>query len=403
MVSHKLRTLIKDEFFIKYLIDIAWFRGEDKDYGITKLMPSLFREIFRESKDNSNSNTYLDANFEFLLIEEGLTNPDILRLFPYIKEKDINIEIYAYFRHIGFPSRLLDFTEDIKVALYFALGDKEENYEGNIEGRIFIFFPRLLNFQVSFLRAIGLIPSKSSNFNLYARLLFATSKHSYLWISNIGWDYDYFDKELEIFQKRFLSESFKNGNNIWKKLKYNLIYLLSSNPYTYPIVLYSTPASIVFLRKHHIFKNQKATAVLFGGYYHDEFTVKSLNAFSIKIECRNLKKSTAKSFQEVLEIDCENIKIDEVLIEDIINQLEKIYKNRDRLDWRWNVLFADSIPFLFEIPIQDLLDTIFKEIQAKPSKKSLKEALTKLGYNEYYIYGLDPKKIPMHVKDFLKF
>lgn len=93
------------------------FRGESKDYGRTKLMPSLFRDNSYVAKEK-----YL---FE-LLSDYGVIGEEKIR----------NIEKAIEAQHYVAISRMLDITFNILPALYFACsseGNKEE------EGKIYIF------------------------------------------------------------------------------------------------------------------------------------------------------------------------------------------------------------------------------------------------------------------------
>lgn len=96
------------------------FRGESKDYGRTKLMPSLFRDNSFGSKEK-----YL---FE-LLSDYGVIG----------EEKSRNIEKAIEAQHYVAISRMLDITFSILPALYFACSSEGNKGE---EGKIYIFlFP----------------------------------------------------------------------------------------------------------------------------------------------------------------------------------------------------------------------------------------------------------------------
>ncbi|HGM9948279.1 TPA: FRG domain-containing protein [Providencia rettgeri] len=90
-----------------------WFRGQpDKEY---KLQPGLFRpengKFYNENK----------------LISE------FIRIHPKAQEKHSDIiELLTYAQHYGLPTRLLDWTENALVALFFACRDKP-----NKDGKVF--------------------------------------------------------------------------------------------------------------------------------------------------------------------------------------------------------------------------------------------------------------------------
>lgn len=85
-----------------------WYRGHsDKKY---ELLPSLFRPI------NKIRNAFYD---EATLIEE------MVRRFPNIRsEHNSTLELLTYAQHYGLPTRLLDWSENLLVALYFCCKDK---------------------------------------------------------------------------------------------------------------------------------------------------------------------------------------------------------------------------------------------------------------------------------------
>lgn len=96
------------------------FRGEARDYGRTKLMPSLFRDSSYVSKEK-----YLfELLFDYGVISEG---------------KNKNIEKAIEAQHYVSISRMLDITFSVLPALYFACSSKNNMQE---DGLIFIFaFP----------------------------------------------------------------------------------------------------------------------------------------------------------------------------------------------------------------------------------------------------------------------
>lgn len=94
--------------------DKWWFRGQpDAEY---KLVPSLFRPV---------NGRYYD---ECKLIDE------FIKVHPEARSQHIGtLELLTYAQHYGLPTRLLDWSENILVALYFACREYEK-----VDGKLFL-------------------------------------------------------------------------------------------------------------------------------------------------------------------------------------------------------------------------------------------------------------------------
>ncbi len=113
----KLADIIEILFKNKNQLSTYWYRGHS-DYKFT-LQPSLFRSL---QKDKS------------CYYEESTIIEEMVRRFPSIRtEHTTTLELLTYAQHYGLPTRLLDWSENLLVALYFCC---KENT--NIDGNLFI-------------------------------------------------------------------------------------------------------------------------------------------------------------------------------------------------------------------------------------------------------------------------
>ena len=120
-----------------------WYRGhKNKDYV---LLPTLIREHYHRYKENSSLSL---AEYQRSLMESfvsrGATAIELIE--PTAKINNSEIELLAQMQHYGVATNLLDWTEDLFTALYFACEDCFiGNGEPEHDATIYAFDPYLYN------------------------------------------------------------------------------------------------------------------------------------------------------------------------------------------------------------------------------------------------------------------
>ncbi|PKP47456.1 MAG: hypothetical protein CVT94_11335 [Bacteroidetes bacterium HGW-Bacteroidetes-11] len=108
-----------------------WYRGHSSTYN--NLQPRIFREEFYSQGHRSYSS---DTEFQFVY--------DFKRIGPSlhaeVPDSDNNLEWLILMQHFGTPTRLLDWSESILVALFFAVIDKPAE-----DGELWSIYPQELN------------------------------------------------------------------------------------------------------------------------------------------------------------------------------------------------------------------------------------------------------------------
>jgi hypothetical protein len=124
-------TKIEEVVTIGKVLERNWFRGHPKIYKY--LDPRIFREIYKDELYQK-----LRPYNEYSVVEGfKLVAPS---LYSNIPGKEDDLEWLVLMQHYGVPTRLLDWTESILIALYFAVKDSP-----NEDGEIWTLYPLALN------------------------------------------------------------------------------------------------------------------------------------------------------------------------------------------------------------------------------------------------------------------
>ncbi|MFN0174116.1 MAG: FRG domain-containing protein [Saprospiraceae bacterium] len=108
-----------------------WYRGHSKCYG--NLTPRIFREEFNSDLHQTVSdNLEIDVAHEFKRIAPSLSTS--------LPKSDDYLSWLILMQHHGTPTRLLDWSQNILVATFFAVSDNVDE-----DGEIWTFYPQYLN------------------------------------------------------------------------------------------------------------------------------------------------------------------------------------------------------------------------------------------------------------------
>jgi|GEM_PF-3419913 len=109
----------------------VWFRGQDRD---EPLLPKVLRKV-------KNPDTGKECSYNEYKIHQGFS----AAYGNYTSERfqDRSSEYYSFMQHYGIPTRLLDWTENGILALYFAVSSLA--YDEDVQRVVWVMNPGVLN------------------------------------------------------------------------------------------------------------------------------------------------------------------------------------------------------------------------------------------------------------------
>lgn len=127
--TYKLST-IQQAVEIGTTLSRSWFRGHGKIIG--ELTPGIFRDNFPPDQ------LRLRKDIEFELITKFKLNAPSLE--SNLPDYEDHVSWLFLMQHHGLPTRLLDWTESVLVALYFAVSENKK-----VDGELWAMYPDALN------------------------------------------------------------------------------------------------------------------------------------------------------------------------------------------------------------------------------------------------------------------
>lgn len=109
----------------------VWFRGQDRD---DPLLPKVLRKV-------KDPNTGKEAKYNENHIHQAFSS--LYRNYTSERFEDRSSEYYSFMQHYGIPTRLLDWTENGVMALYFAANGGR--YDQKVQRVVWVMNPGALN------------------------------------------------------------------------------------------------------------------------------------------------------------------------------------------------------------------------------------------------------------------
>ncbi|WP_241330330.1 FRG domain-containing protein [Chryseobacterium arthrosphaerae] len=144
--------------------NIFWFRGESSSEFETPLVPNAYR-VLSETLKHTQNKRFFSENIK--TIESNIDSEYYRKSFRYLKENKVKnnfVNRYFLMQHYGIQTRLLDWSENALISLYFAVSSNSDK-----DGRIWVLNPFELN-NITFQKILGseknckMIPSLSKNY-----------------------------------------------------------------------------------------------------------------------------------------------------------------------------------------------------------------------------------------------
>jgi hypothetical protein len=213
-----------------------WFRGHEK--ACYHLKPSLFRgkiidgKICEEFNQEPNpfhkpiSASYYDETSMFFHFQHRMPSYNLKNytLFDWL----------CLMQHYELPTRLLDWTENILIALFFAVKDKKHD---NHDGLIYALNSARLN-EISSIVSRKRQVFDPSNLDVTIRCLFSISRTREEFISYLEKEGVYNEALKEIKYKEIVKWLSTNDKKILKELLNNEKSLKNIEKVSYPVAVY---------------------------------------------------------------------------------------------------------------------------------------------------------------------